>query len=393
MDRLKALEKDRARRYGTPSELAADIQRFLNNEPVTARPPSAAYVARKYAQRHKALLAGTAAVFVVLVAGIIASTWQARRASSEAATAKAISDFLENDLLAQADAAEQAGPNRTPDPNLKVRTVLDRAAVKIGKFDNQPKVEASIRATIGRAYKGLGIYPEARKQLERALELRRRVLGPHDPQTLRTAHDLGKVADFQGRSTEAEKILSQTLEIQRRVLGPEHPDTLLSMNSLGNCYTKETKYAEAETLLAGLLEIQRRVMGPEHRDTLYTMSSLSDVFTEEGKYPQAERLIGEALEIQRRVLGPEHPDTLASQTSRADIYDAEGKRGEAEKLYNQTLEVERRVLGSEHLFTLSSTLRLANVYVERHKFVEARNLITQTVEIDRRVLGPDIQLR
>ena len=135
----------------------------------------------------KRLVLGIAAVFVVLIAGIIVSTREAARANREAATSRAISDFLQNDLLAQASAANQARPNNKPDPDLKVRTALDRAAARIaGRFDKQPEVEAAIRDTIGQTYMDLGLYPEARTQLDRALDLQRRVLGAKNPETLKT---------------------------------------------------------------------------------------------------------------------------------------------------------------------------------------------------------------
>jgi hypothetical protein len=78
----KALERDKARRYASASGLAADIQRYLKDEPIAARPPSASYQLQKFARRHKAAVGGVAAVFVVLVAGIIASGREARVAES-----------------------------------------------------------------------------------------------------------------------------------------------------------------------------------------------------------------------------------------------------------------------------------------------------------------------
>jgi hypothetical protein len=230
----KALEKDKARRYASAAELAADMRRYLRDEPIVARPASTAYQLSKFARRHKALVAGVAAVFVVLVGGIVASGWQAaratearevairerdqvaaaeqtatqerdrarsaertataaeaqalqdrnraiaekRRADTEAATAKAVNDFLQNDLLAQASAATQASPSSKPDPDLKVRTALDRAAARVtGKFDQLPLVEASIRQTMATTYEDLGLYPQAQREEERAVELRRRFLG------------------------------------------------------------------------------------------------------------------------------------------------------------------------------------------------------------------------
>src|SRR5208282_4141229 len=230
---LKALEKNRTRRYGSPSDLAADIGRYLKNEAVLAVPPSAAYRARKFAHRHRASLVTACAFALVLVAAAAISIRQSVRANREAAEAQAVNDFLQNDLLARASASVQAGPRAKPDPDLKVRTALDRAAARItGKFDRQPDVEAAIRDTMGQTYMDLGLYPEARTQLQRALELHRQVQGANNPKTLKTLNYLGHTAYDQGKYPEAEALLSQALDMQRRVLGPEHPDTLKTLNNL-----------------------------------------------------------------------------------------------------------------------------------------------------------------
>jgi eukaryotic-like serine/threonine-protein kinase len=211
---LKALEKDPARRYGSPSDLAADIWRYLNNEAVLAVPPSVAYRARKFARRYRGPLAAISVSLVVLMVAAAISIRQSLRAKREAAVAQAVNDFLQNDLLAQASAANQSGAASKPDPHLEVRTALDRAAARIGgKFNKQPEVEAAIRDTIAQTYMDLGLYPDAQKQLERALDLRRRVLGSENAKTLKTMHGLGSVAFFQGRYSEAEALLGQTLQI------------------------------------------------------------------------------------------------------------------------------------------------------------------------------------
>jgi non-specific serine/threonine protein kinase/serine/threonine-protein kinase len=174
----KALEKDKARRYASAADFAGDIGRYLADKPIVARPSSTTYQVQKFARRHKALVAGVAAVFVVLMAGIVASTWEAARANQESATVRAVNDFLECYLLAQARFHSQARPDTKPDSDHKARTPLDRAAAKItGKFDKQPVAEASIRQTIGNMYRDLGLYPEAQRQMERALDLRLSVLG------------------------------------------------------------------------------------------------------------------------------------------------------------------------------------------------------------------------
>jgi serine/threonine protein kinase/Tfp pilus assembly protein PilF len=385
----KALEKDKARRYVSAAAMQADIRRYLADEPITARPASTIYQLQKFAQRHKALVSATAIVFLVLVAGIVVSTREAVKARRAEQISEAVNDFLQNDLLAQASASTQASPSTKPDPHLEVRTVLDRAAAKIGgKFDKEPQVEAAIRSTIGQTYGDLGLFNEAQTQLEGAVDLYRTSLGPKNAKTLKTMSELGRTAFDQGKYAEAEALLTQALDIQRSVVGSESPDTLYSMNNLAEVYRVERKYGPAETLHSQTLEIRRRVLGPEHLSTLGSMGNLAIVYYLEGKVPQAEALQSQTLETERRVLGAEHPRTLISMNNLANMYDEHGKRAQAEALYREALEIQRRVLGPEHGATLMSMDNLASLLIEQGKYMEAEALESQAVEIRRRVAGP-----
>ena len=383
---LKALEKDRARRYGSPSDFAADIGRFLRNEPVLAVTPSLAYRARKFAGRYRVALATACAFALVLIVAAVVSIRQSIRANREAAVAQAVNDFLQSDLLAQASAYNQS----KPDPNITVRTVLDRAAQRLnGKFDRQPEVEAAIRDTIGQTYQDLGQYAEARKQFERALGLYRQTLGARNAKTLKTINDLAHTARDQGKYSEAESLFDQSLPVCRQVLGPEHPETLKAMNGLAATNSYQRKYTEAEGLYSQALEISRRELGPEHPETLKTMNGLAATYLAEGKYAQAESLFSQAVETRRRVFGPEHPATLLAMNNLGTTYQTEGKNAQAEDLYRQSLEIRRRVLGPEHPDTLYSATCLASVEISQCKYASAEALFRQVVEIQRRVLGPE----
>jgi len=387
---LKALEKDRPRRYGSPSDLAADIERYLHHEPVRAVPPSAAYRARKFARRYRPALITIGAFVLVLVAAAAISIRQSIRANREAAVAQAVSDFLQNDLLAQASVLTQWGLSAKTDPDLKVRTALDRAAAHIaGRFQRQPDVEAAIRNTIGETYLELGLHGEAEKQLEPALNLYRRALGTEDPKTLRTGSRLANAVGGEGKYAQAEALFSRILNIQRRVLGSGHPDTHYSMRGLAQAYRDDGKYPQAEALFGQLLQIGRRVFGPEHTVTLYCMDKLAEVYYREGKYPQAEALSGQVLEIRRRVLGPEYPETTVSMSDLANVYLAQGKFGQVEALYSQILQIRRRAMGPEHPFTLAAMNNLAVLYADEGKDAQAEALNRQALEIRRRVLGPE----
>ena len=240
----KALEKDKTRRYSSAAALAADHSPIPGGRAdhgaagerhaTSCRSSPPAQGARD-GSRRGARRAHRRASCV--------SARRGREGAQGGAGGEAVSDFLQNDLLAQASAATQSGPSAKPDPDLKVRTALDRAAARIGgKFGRQPEVEASIRYTIGRTYLDLGLYPEARTQFDRALDLDRRVLGAENAATLRTLSRVGHTALLQGKYPEAEASLSQALTTQRRVLGAEHPDTLYSADNLAEVYFETGKF-------------------------------------------------------------------------------------------------------------------------------------------------------
>ena len=386
----KALEKDKTRRYASAAELAADLRRHLHDEPIVARPPSTTYQLQKFARRNKALVTGVAAVFVVLVLGIAASAWEAVQARRAEASAEAVNDFLQNDLLSQASASSQSGPHTIPNPGLTVRTALDRAAARIrGKFDKQPAVEAGIRYTIGRTYIDLGQYPEARTQLERALALYRGSLGADNPKTLHTVNSLAYLAELQGKFAEAESLSTRALAIERRVLGPDSPDALATMNQLAVVLWDQGKYAEAETLDSQSFEIDSRVLGAENPATLGAMNTLAVVYAVQGKFTQAEPLLSQVVEVRRRTLGPDHPGTLRTMVNLANVFEGEGKYAQAEALLTQVVEIQRRVLGPEHPNTLGAMNDLGDIYDDEGKFAQAEALYSQTVEIERRTLGPE----
>jgi eukaryotic-like serine/threonine-protein kinase len=456
----KALEKDKIRRYNSAAGLAADVRHYLHDEPITARPPSTTYQLRKFARRNRALVAGVAAVFLVLVAGIVASTWEAvranragqaaiaerdraveaqararaaeqgtaqqrdravgaeqaanternhavsaqnqavqernravaerSRADSESATAKAVSDFLQKDLLAQASANTQSTPNTKPDPDLKVRTALDRAAARIqGKFDKQPLVEAAIRQTIATTYRDLGLYDEAQQQVERALKLRRQVQGEEQPDTLSAMTDLAGIYDLQGKLPQAQSLYEKVLDVRRRVLGEENPATLGSMNYVGVMYEKQGQYAQAEVLQRKALEILTRVSGEENYDTISAMIDLALIYVRLGKFADAEALDIKGVDIMRRVFGEEHPDTLNGMNNLAQVYYRQGKYAQAEEMQSKILETRRRVLGPEHNDTLTSVSNLAVINLGERKYAQAETLLTQNLEILLRVFGPD----
>jgi tetratricopeptide (TPR) repeat protein/predicted Ser/Thr protein kinase len=383
----KALEKDKARRYQSATELADDIRRYLEDRPITARPPSTSYQLKKFARRHKILVIGVPALFLVLVAGVIASTWEAvrarraeARAQTEASIAKAVNQFLQDDLLAQADPESQSGVEAAPDPEIKARTLLDRAAARVGnRFAGQPLVESEIQETIGNAYSGLGLYAQAETHLRRAYELSSEYRGADDPKTLNTLMVISSLASNQDKDSEALAAAKTVFEGETRTLGPEDARTVVAMQNLGSLYLGTRQYAEAEPLLKKALEVQVRRQGYDNLDTLNTSDSLAELYIEQSRYAEARPYLEKGLDSYRRVYGPEHPFTQREMFGLGKVLLGEGNYPEAEKVLADVYAVDMRVKGAQHPDTLRVASNLGFAYSQQGKLAQAIPLLESTI--------------
>jgi non-specific serine/threonine protein kinase/serine/threonine-protein kinase len=424
---MKALEKDRTRRYETANGLARDIERYLNDESVEAGPPSATYRLRKLARKHRGLLATAGAFAVVLGVGSAISMYLAVRATKaertarfaevesrrqrdqalearaeaqterdaavaekgradqQAAIARAVNDFLQNDLLAEASPAKNPRNRK-----MTVEDLLGRAAAKIpNKFGNQAEVEAAIRHAIGETYRALGLYVAGHPHLERTLALRRTALGPQHVETLLATKDLAEIEFYEGRYDQAEPLYQQALDGLRRVRGADDPATLSVMNDLGALYYFRGRDEQAESLYKQALDGRRRALGPDHLDTLETMNDLAMLYTRQRKFESALPLVIQVLEGMRRVHGGEHPDTLTVLSNLASLYRDQGRFDRAEPLAKQALEARRRALGPDHPVTLGSVHNLAILHLRQGRYDEAEVLAKEASEGLRRVVGPE----
>jgi serine/threonine protein kinase/Tfp pilus assembly protein PilF len=400
---LKALAKAPGDRYSSAGALAQEVQRWLADEPVTAyREPLRARLGR-WLRRHPAAAAGTTALLLAGLVGLAGGLAAVRaeqqrtlaerdRAEQNAASARsserraeAVSQFLVNDLLAQAT------PERNEhEKKVTVEEVLNRAAGKVGMgLAGQPDVEATIRYAIGRTYWRLGNHKEARPQLERALALRKEFLEPDHPETLVAQNALALVLQDEGKLAEAEVLVRECLSGQRRVRGPDHPETLAVLNNLAALLSDEGKLAEAETLYRQNFDAFLRVRGPEHPDTLTALDNLAEVLQTEGKLTEAEPLCRKSLDAQRRVRGLDHPDTLTAENNLGALLLRLGRPTEAEPLLRRNLEARRRVLGAEHPDALFTTNNLAGALREQNRLAEALALYRANADVFRRVQGPE----
>jgi len=387
---MKALEHDRSRRYGSPSELAADIQRYLNDEPVLAGPPSTTYRASKFVRRHRFGVAVAAAALILLVAFAVTMALQARRiakerdrANREAAASERVADFM-TQMFKVSDPGETRGNSVT------AREILDKASKDVDSgLVNDPQLQAQMMNTMGTVYENLGLFGQAEPLLRHALEIRRQILGNSNKDTLKSMYQLSEVLTWKGNAAEAEKLCRESFEGRKTVLGLENRDTLTSMNWLVWILFIEGQYPEAEKLARQTVETTRRALGPQDKVTLSAMGRLGVILTEERKLPEAEAIQREGVEVRKRALGAEHPDTLAATSNLATLLHAEGKFAESEKLNRDALPVWQRVFGTENAKTLMVVENLAIDVKDQGRYAEAEKLDRGALEIEVRTFGPD----
>ncbi|KAK1656993.1 hypothetical protein BDP55DRAFT_43077 [Colletotrichum godetiae] len=264
-----------------------------------------------------------------------------------------------------------------------------QAALQVENWCTNDELLCDLLCSIGESNNLLGKYAEAEQIHRQTLELREKVLGPENPDTLTSMDNLAVVLGSQGKYDEAEQMHRQTLELREKVLGPENPDTLISMNNLAVVLESQGKYDEVEQMHWQELELCKKVLGPENPSTLTSMNNLAGVLQSQGKYDEAEQMHRQTLELREKVLGPENPDTLISMNNLALVLGSQGKYDEVEQMHRQTLELYQKVLGPENPSTLISMNNLAGVLESQGKYDEAEQMHRQTLELSEKVLGPE----
>jgi hypothetical protein len=364
----KALEKDKTRRYASAAELGADITHYLRDEPIVAQPPTTSYQLKKFARRNKALVIGLAAVVVVLVLGAVVSAfWAVRatqaekaavldrnraeaagkaaaeaadealraksiaeaaevratedrdkavyekdRADIEAATAKAVTEFMQKNLFEQVTDGGQGGAS----VDLSIGGALDRAAAKIeGTFKKEPLVEAGVREAIANAYSSLSLFEKAEPHVERALALRRTLQDEEDKDVLKANRLLAAVYAGQRRFAESATLLTRTVEIHRRRFGREHADSLNYTLELAYVFLQDQKFEKAEPFAKDVAETRRRTLGPDNKETIVASLIAGAAYEQQKKIPQALAWVTPAYESSLKTLGENDPLTLSTKTA------------------------------------------------------------------------------
>ncbi len=408
---LKALEKDRTRRYATASAFADDVARHLNHEPVLAGSPTISYRLRKLVRRNRALVSAIAVLFFVLVSSTVVSTslyWDAKKARSsaiesrdlsvsaqnqaerdrqvaqdseanarlETAKTKAVTDFLRN-MLGSAD------PMRARGRDVTVREVLDEASGTVeAKLGDQPEVQAQVRATIGWTYISLGFGEQAIPHLQWALSVFREKLGSEHATTLSTLRDLGLAHHLVNNNKEFVAAIEEYFATARRLFAEDDPTTVDAMSFLGNAYDNLGDYKKAEPLLVRANELAMRIYSKDDWRLVGTRGNLGALYWHLGRFSEAEKAYSESLAESN--LAPQFK--VRMQNELALVYLAQGTLDKAEETARAALEKGVQILGHEHPATVMTMRTLANVLALRGGTSEAEDLYRKAIDASRPIL-------
>jgi serine/threonine protein kinase/tetratricopeptide (TPR) repeat protein len=411
---LKAMARDVKNRYCSPLDLAAEVERWLADEPVIAFQEPLLQRARRWSRKHRTLVAGaTAAGMVALVGlatGLIVVTdlnsqlegknsalltangqvaLERDAAKAHQADTQVSYDFL-GDMLAAARPEKQEGGLGI---KATVREAVDAAAPKIAAtFANRPRAEAKARFTLGTTYLYLGEYPQAIHELERARDLALAEFGPTHADTLRAMNHLAGAYRGADRPGDTLPLIQEVLRLRRIHFGPDHPDTLSTLNDLAACHHDASRYAEAVPLYEELFQRRKTLSMPETPDSLGWRSNLAAAYHELGRLQDAVLLLEETLSLHRIVSGPRHPATIFAMNNLANTYRDAGLNIKALDMQEQALKLVQEQLGAEHPNAITAMNNLAQAYRQAGRFTDAIALLERTLKLVKLKLPPDHQL-
>lgn len=342
----KALEKEASRRYGTAAELGEDIRRFLQDQPIRARPPTRAYLMRMFVRRHRALVAATGAVILTLVGGIAATLWQAsearaktRQVERELQTNGQINQFFLQIIMA-------ASPHMALGREVTVREALDMAAERIApETIEDTRIRAAIHGTIGRAYYNLGDVVKGEAHLRRSLEVGTQNEPAWSEANTATLAALAQLLIESKRAAEAEKMLRDALPEAIAHLGHGHDAVLDVKHALANSLAIGAP--EADELYRELIA-KRRGDAAHARDLAFVLTNLGVSLCNQGKLDVGLPYLEESYEVRHKLFGDKHPDSVNSLFNLAIYLTKAGRTTESVERFEQVVALATELYGPRH---------------------------------------------
>jgi serine/threonine protein kinase/tetratricopeptide (TPR) repeat protein len=387
---MKALDVHRERRYDTAIALAEDLERFLKEDPVSARPPTVSYRIAKFIRRHRVQVAAACVAGIAMLAGTIAtgvSSIRATRAEAaairEAAAAREVSEFMVR-LFRLANPHPGSGKPTT------MRELLDRGVVTIEtELQGQPGVQANLFGGLGHVYEALGMFRESKALAEKSLALSRANGREGDLQQAAALLDLGRSNMKLGAREQARKAFEQALALRVRVLGENHPDVARVLNGLGAALTQLGCFEEAVSAHNRALAIQRRASTPDDTEIHHSLRGLGMVQIRKGDFGAASDSFRAVQAFDAKRFGDNHPFFADSLHNAALALEKLNRFEESQSLLERSLDIRKRVLPFDHPNLAFSYNSLGRVLVAQGKLEAALPLFEEAVRIRRAALGAD----
>lgn len=391
---LKAMAPDRTHRYETANGLAVDIQRYLHDEPVVARPPSMRYRVGKFVRRHRAMVAaGVVAASALVLGGVgatvgmLRATRAERSARQEAAVAREVTDFL-----VRLFTASNPGTSRARADSISARQLLDSGAARVTReLAGQPVLQGRIMYTIGTVYDALGVYPQGRSMLEQALAVRQRTLGPNAPEVAQTLDALGEVARLQGDYAASERAFLRALAIDStapaRLRVGRFDSTLAGLAALratqGRLPAAESLYVHLLTLDDSLPAAARDTARARH------LNGLAVTYYYQKHYPLAAQYMERALALQQHIYGPNSFDAATTMNNLGGLYWQEARYADALPVWDSARAIFAHTVGPEHPYVAAILTNLGEVDWKLKRYADADSLLRRSLAIKERIYSPD----
>jgi serine/threonine protein kinase/tetratricopeptide (TPR) repeat protein len=350
---MKALEKDRERRYDSVGHFAADVRRYLEHRPVLAGPPSRIYQMRKFARRHRTGVALSALGSVAVLVFVVGMAVQSERIRQQATYVRQVADFMTN-LFIDFDPVDRGA-------TVTLREILDEGAARTrNELGDQPLVQARLMMTIGSVYRNLDLYEDAGPLLAGAVDLYESNATASELELGTALRELAVHSRILGEYAKADSLYRRAIPILEK--SPEGPEYTSALHGLAVLCRYQARYEEAEQLYLRAIEIRRRTLGNEHADVAKVLSDLAVVYYMQPRLDEAMDRTREALVIRQAVLPARHASIGESYNNLGVLARARGDQQEARQYLERALEIRMTALGPDHTVVAQTRINLGAVH-------------------------------